>query len=234
MYSFDSRIRYSETDGEEYITLPGIIDYFQDVACFHSEDIGYGGKTMLAAGHAWMLCSWQLEIYEYPQFGKKVTVGTIPYEFKSFTGCRNCFMKAEDGRYLVKANSIWAFMDMKAGRPVRVPEEMIPAYQTGEKFEMNYKPRRILLPEKGEVLEPVLADSSRLDLLGHVNNGQFVKIMYGLSKRQKRAGNVRVEYKTQAHAGDVLIPVRYEKDGAEIIALKSPEDTVYATLELSD
>ena len=30
MYAFDSRIRYSEIDYDEKITLPGIINYFQD------------------------------------------------------------------------------------------------------------------------------------------------------------------------------------------------------------
>ena len=46
MYSIESRIRYSETDKNEELTLPAIIDYFQDVAIFHSEDIGAGGRAL--------------------------------------------------------------------------------------------------------------------------------------------------------------------------------------------
>ncbi len=233
MYSFKSRIRYSECDHEEILTLPGIIDYFQDVACFHSEDIGHGGKVLLDKGFAWVLCSWQLEIEEYPQFADRVVIGTIPYDFKGFTGCRNCFIETEDGRKIVKANSIWAYVDMKEGKAVRVPEEIKPDFQSDHpKLEMDYKPRRILLPEEGEVLEPVVAGKQNVDLLGHVNNGQFVKIALSLSKREERAHKVRVEYKTQAYAGDVLIPVRYEKDGCEIIALKSADGGTYAILEL--
>ena len=30
MYAFDSRVRFSEADHHETITLPGIINYFQD------------------------------------------------------------------------------------------------------------------------------------------------------------------------------------------------------------
>ena len=30
MYSFQSRVRYSETDGRELLTLSAITDYFQD------------------------------------------------------------------------------------------------------------------------------------------------------------------------------------------------------------
>ena len=30
MYAFDSRIRYSETDSEGYLTLDALLNYFQD------------------------------------------------------------------------------------------------------------------------------------------------------------------------------------------------------------
>ena len=42
MYAFDSRIRYSETDSEGYLTLDALLNYFQDCSTFHSEDVGLG------------------------------------------------------------------------------------------------------------------------------------------------------------------------------------------------
>ena len=41
-YTFESRIRFSEADHTEKITLPGIINYFQDCSIFQSESIGLG------------------------------------------------------------------------------------------------------------------------------------------------------------------------------------------------
>ena len=34
MYAFDSRIRYSETDSEGYLTLDALLNYFQDCSTF--------------------------------------------------------------------------------------------------------------------------------------------------------------------------------------------------------
>lgn len=42
MYTFGSRVRYSETDECGRLTLTGIMNYLQDCSTFQSEDIGLG------------------------------------------------------------------------------------------------------------------------------------------------------------------------------------------------
>ena len=42
MYTFDSRVRYSETGEDGLLSLPAIVDYFQDASTFQSEDLGIG------------------------------------------------------------------------------------------------------------------------------------------------------------------------------------------------
>ena len=39
-YTIEGRLRYSEIDHLGTVTLPGIINYFQDCSTFQSEDIG--------------------------------------------------------------------------------------------------------------------------------------------------------------------------------------------------
>lgn len=41
-YFFTSRIRYSEIGEDGNLTLPGLINYFQDCSTFQSEAIGEG------------------------------------------------------------------------------------------------------------------------------------------------------------------------------------------------
>ena len=45
-YSFDSRIRYSEIGENGCLTLPGVLNYFQDCCTFHSESIGQGMEVV--------------------------------------------------------------------------------------------------------------------------------------------------------------------------------------------
>ncbi len=54
-YSFDSRIRYSEIGENGCLTLPGILNYFQDCCTFHSESIGQGMEAVNKRERVWVL-----------------------------------------------------------------------------------------------------------------------------------------------------------------------------------
>ena len=45
MYSIESRVRYSEVDEHQDLSITGIINYFQDCSTFQSEDLGWGLTT---------------------------------------------------------------------------------------------------------------------------------------------------------------------------------------------
>ena len=48
MYEFNSRVRYSEIDHHGTLTLPALINYFQDCSTFQSEDVGLGTEVLKA------------------------------------------------------------------------------------------------------------------------------------------------------------------------------------------
>lgn len=78
MYSFESRVRYSEVDSEGNITLNAILDYFQDSSSFHSEELGLGLEYLMKRNLAWVLSCWQVELNRYPVYGERITVSTWP------------------------------------------------------------------------------------------------------------------------------------------------------------
>ena len=55
MYEFKSRVRYSEIDHRGTITLPALINYFQDSSTFHSEELGLGMGRLKVEKKAWVL-----------------------------------------------------------------------------------------------------------------------------------------------------------------------------------
>ena len=55
MYEFNSRVRYSEIDHHGTLTLPALINYFQDCSTFQSEDVGLGTEVLKAEKRAWIL-----------------------------------------------------------------------------------------------------------------------------------------------------------------------------------
>lgn len=122
MYTFDSRVRYSETDEEGNLSVVGIMNYLQDCSTFQSEDLKLGISYLNEEKRAWWLSGWQIEILRQPHFGERIRISTWPYGFKGIYGYRNFTIEDEMGNPLVRADSTWFYYDLEKGCPVRVPE----------------------------------------------------------------------------------------------------------------
>ena len=150
MYTFDSRVRYSEIDHTGNMTLPALINYFQDCSTFQSEDIGLGTEVLKAKKKAWILSYWQIVIERLPALGERITAGTFATEFKGLYGNRNFVLDDARGNRLAYANSVWVFMDMEKGRPARPePEDVLP-YGSEPALEME----NALLPSRSDRKSP--------------------------------------------------------------------------------
>lgn len=230
MYTFDSRIRFSESDSRGYLPLTGLLNYFQDASTFQSEDLGRGLAYTKAHNLVWVLSAWQIVVERYPKLGEKVTIGTFPYDFKAFIGLRNFCMMDENGEYLAKANSVWSLLSTENGKPVQPSEELLSAYELEEKLDMEYAPRKIPVPGSGRVVDMVMVKKQHLDTNHHVNNGQYVAMAQQYLPENYTVNKLRVEYRKQAMLGDEITPWVSEEDGAYKVAINNEEDAAYAVL----
>lgn len=212
MYTFESRVRYSEIDEEGKLSLTGVMNYLQDCSTFHSEELGVGLDTLKKKNRAWLLSFWQIIIKDYPRLCDKITIGTQPYDFSGGLGRRNFALFDEQGEYLVKANSIWLYYDTEKGRPVRPDAEEMETYGTGAPIEMDYAPRKLTLPANLEDREPVVVRPHHLDTNHHVNNAQYVEMARECIPEGLKLREIRAEYRKQAVLGDVIYP-KLGKDG---------------------
>ena len=207
-YTFDSKVRFSEVDHTGRITLPGIINYFQDCSTFQSESIGLGVDYFAEHNRAWVLTYWQVVIEEYPRLAQEINIATWATEFKSMLGKRNFCMTDAEGKKLAYANSVWAYMDMKKGRPVRPSAEEVDPYGSGEPLEMDYQPRKIKLPE-------------------------YVQMAMEYIEHTGDIRQVRVEYKNSAVYGDIIVPKVAAEETRTVVELCDESDRIFATVEFS-
>lgn len=230
-YSFEGRIRYSETGENGCLTLPGILDYFQDCCTFHSESIGQGMEALKKRGLVWVLSSWQVVVDRYPRLGEAVKITTAPYDFRGFLGMRNFTMDTRDGERLAYANTIWSNINMETGRPQKLKDEDIEGYELGEKLDMEYAPRKIALPERMEAEEPFTVQKHHLDTNHHVNNCQYVRMAADYLPEGFSIHQMRAEYKKQAVLNDVFYPMAGREDGKVTVALANGQGEAYAVVE---
>lgn len=232
MYSFESRIRYSEVDKEGKITLNGILAYFQDSSIFHSEDIGVGIGFLKQQELAWVLSSWQVEINRYPSCGECVKISTWPYKFKGFFGYRNFIMEGKDGELLAYANSVWTLLDLKKGRPIKITPEQIEAYQLSPAFPMTCESRKIELPGEMKPQEAFPVHKYHIDTNQHVNNGTYVGMAQEYLTEDTSVWKMRAEYRRAAVYGDVIYPYMAKQEKKTIVNLADKEGNPYAIIEL--
>lgn len=232
MYTFDSRIRYSETDSRGQLSLEGLLDYFQDCSTFHSEDLGIGLEYLKAENLVWVLSSWQIVVERYPKLCETVSVGTFPYEFKGCFGYRCFFMKDENGNFLAKANTLWTLLNTQTMRPAKPTPQMIEKYCLEEKLDMDYASRKITIPAEGQLLEPIEIHAQHLDTNHHVNNGQYVRMAMSFLPDDFEIGQMRAEYKKQAYLHDVLYPLTAVSENVCTVSLQSAAGDIYANVEL--
>lgn len=235
MYTFESRVRYSETNESGRLSVTGIMNYLQDCSIFQSEELNIGIRSLKERKRAWWLNSWQILIDRYPRLGEPIRISTWPYSFKGIFGYRNFTICSLTGESMVRADSTWFFYDLEKNAPTRVPEEEILGYGIGEQpLPMPPAPRRIVLPDAYEEREPAVVTHYHLDTNHHVNNAQYVEIAREYVPAGFRVGEVRAEYRNAAVLGDLMYARVSRIQEGYVVSLKDKDEKIYANIWLAE
>lgn len=231
MYTWDSRVRFSEIGEDKRLTLDGILNYFQDSSTFHSEDIGNGMEVVESLHRVWVLSSWQIVVNEYPKIGERIKLGTWPYDFNRFLGGRNFIMYGDNGRVLAYANSLWTYLNSENGRPARVDDRILELYTLEPKYEMDYADRKITLPEEMTAQNAFPVEVYHLDTNHHVNNGQYVKMAGAYLPKEFEIAQMRAEYKKSALLGDMIYPKVAVEEDKVVVSLDDEAGNAFTVVE---
>ena len=233
MFTFDSIVRFSETDANQLLSLSGIINYFQDCSEFHSETVGSGVEKL--GNYAWILNSWQIQIKRYPKLSEPITICTLPHMLKGIEGHRNFLIKDKTGAAIVNANSIWTYFDKTKQRPTRITKDQYECYKPEPAYPMEYAPRRIDIKD---IPENAYKESgsltvmpSQLDMYGHMNNCQYITIACDYLPRDYSFSQVRVEYQRSAMLSDTILVKQYHNSLRLITLLTNSKGIPYSILE---
>lgn len=231
VYTIENTVRFSEIDHTKKMTLPGIINYFQDCSIFQSEEIGYGLDYLKEQKKAWVLSSWQIAVNRYPVLGERIKVSTFATGFKGIFGDRNFCMHDESGAMTACANSLWVYMDIEKGRPVKPSAEEMAAYGVSEPLDMEILSRKIILPENTEEYPAFPVRKYHIDTNEHVNNCQYVQMAQEVLEEGESVSRLRVEYKKSAVLHDMIVPRAAREKGRTVVELCDKDGNPYAVVE---
>lgn len=233
MYTYNSRVRFSECNKDLKLSTSGLVNYFQDTSTFHSEDIDLGINFLNKLGCAWVLSYWYIEVKRMPVLGEKIELVTWPYGFKGVAGLRNFLMKTLDGELLACADTQWAYIDLERQRLKKVDDHQLSLYTLSPRYDMPETTRRIQVPEEAVEAEKFCITKDHLDLYHHVNNEKYIHLAGMYLPDDYDLGSIRVEYKQQAVLGDWIYPKISERDGLYTVVLNNHLGKAYAVIEFN-
>lgn len=238
MYSFKSRVRYSELAADKRLSLVSIINYFQDCCTFEAEDKEVGLQWLNDHHTSWMLTNWQIHILRRPEFCEDIEIITWASGFKFFIGRRSFLIRSISGEPLVYALSDWAYVNVVENRPEKdVPAKELEVYGLDVPIEKRFLEFGIPVSEEQQILKgkidtsfmkdidisevsnSIVVSGEHLDTNNHVNNAQYVAIAATQLPADYKTNIFRAEYKMQSKLGDVLYPVVKTTDEGYIVVL---------------
>lgn len=231
LYSFNSRIRYSEIDLNNKLSIGALVNYFQDCSTFHSEEIDEGFLKLKSINRVWVLSNWQIVINKLPSLGDEVVIGTWPYDFKGFFGFRNFIMKDMDNNILAIANSVWVYMNTVNNRPVRFDLDDTSYVLSPKSTDFKYCDRKIDLPVNYIEEEKIHVTKSLLDTNNHVNNSQYIKLALDYLPATFKIKEIRAEYKKSALLNHLIVPKLTCYENKVVVNLTNEHGHTYAIIE---
>ncbi len=160
------------------LRLDALFNFFQEMAVLHTQRVGLSLNTFLESGHTWVLSRAVVQITELPHLDDRVTLSTWSRGIKRFKGFRE-FEVSLRGRRIVAASSLWIYLDVRTGRPVRVPDSFEKLYGLidDRAVEGDCEALRFADVERADYLLLVATRVSDYDINGHVNNAVILQYL---------------------------------------------------------
>lgn len=234
MYEIRTRVGFSTTDENLRLPLTGVINLLQDCATFHSQDTEYTTQWLRENHRAWFVTDWQIRLHKPISMGDNVTVRTYPYNARGALASRYFTITDWNEEPFVTANSLWIFMDLENMRPTRTPDGMFDTYGISAPPIEKFGKRKIQFSGDMEIRASVKVDETMIDSNDHVNNGKYISIAEHFLRDDGPFNFFRIEYRSQAHLGDLMLIRKGKENGRVYIDITDDEDTVFMRLEASN
>ena len=232
-YKHEFLVGYGEVDEHNKLRLSALLNYFQDVATMHSKTLGYGTSECLKLGIGWLLLSWHVKMYSYPEGDTNIEVRTWSRGIKGIHARRAYEVLDEKGNLVAEADSIWALVNIKEKRPIRPLPGMNEAYGAIDRMPFEEEKIRIEEPESIDNIVSFYVPRRDIDTNHHCNNTKYIE--YALEAipqeiyNEKHVEELEIVYKKPVYDHEKIQATCTQKD-EEFISRITNENNETATL----
>lgn len=238
MFKMNRLVGASDIGAGGRMRIGAVVDLIQDCSGFQVDSMAAVQEYFKAENVGFYMVSRQIDIKKLPVYGQLVTVGTVPYECKSFYGFRNTCIFDESGEVLVAHYCVGAFVNLATARPVKVPAEITAIFVSSEeKQDMEYTSRKVSVPADAAATDAgqIAVRRYHLDQNLHVNNARYADIAEEFlpEKWLNRYNRLRIDYRAPAKPNTVLTAKLIEISNGVVIDLLT-DGVSQAALEFTE
>jgi len=177
-YERTFRVRHYECDAYEDAFYTSYLRYTQETAMDASSALGFGGAWYSERGTVWLVRDTEIEYLLPLRYGDTVVVKTWVENVRMVMSKRAYELRLSDTNVVVaRAATDWAYLDIKSGKPARIPDEFTKLFlETGGDAANNARER---FPEPPAPAGRIFKQHRRVgwrdvDPVQHVNNTVYL------------------------------------------------------------
>lgn len=185
-----------------------ILRHVQDIAEHHAAKLNVGLKDLARNGHTWVIINWRLVLFKPIKLNTPITLQTWPMGHSPIMAKRVFEGRNRDnGHLMFGATSDWMIIDLAKRRHVNLDQNGYDIPNAGLESVLPAPVRQRQL-EGYELLDSVNVRYSSIDVLGHVNNSEYVRwgmdALHINNDFRQRAREIEVSFVSEVHLGDTI------------------------------
>jgi acyl-CoA thioester hydrolase len=123
-------VRQYELDQYGHVNNAVYLNWIEQVAVDHVESLGFGRSWAAHHGGGWVVREHHVTYHRPVVSGDVVLVTTLPQSIGGVRGVRRTEIHREsDGLLLTEADTIWVWVRLADGRPMRVPPDLLRLFE---------------------------------------------------------------------------------------------------------
>lgn len=156
--------------------LTTMANFFQELAYYHANELGFGYDAMKERGTTWVLSRMRIRMERYPLWNEEIRIETWPSGIDKLFALREFRVFDSKEELIGKVATAWLILDITTHRLIR-PHSEFERFRliAHEEFMFEEKLDKLKMPEDMEAVAEHQVVFSDLDILGHVNNVKYLE-----------------------------------------------------------
>ena len=237
--SINFNVRERDVNLNDEIRPATVLDYFQDIAGMHANELGVGFKPMVENNLFWVILYVTFEAKgKIPKFGDVIKVNTWPKMQSKLEFEREYEIRDINDNLLIKGISNWCVINSNTRRLERADKvKFIGEYYDKTNYDTKCKRKLSLIPNEIISEYEYKIHMTDLDHNMHMNNARYLDIIYNMTPEngKKRIKKCEIAYISEARLNDIINVKYFKSDNNDCYQGYVNDELCFeAILELED